>query len=300
MANAEPKAPAARLFSFTAVVVLLFACRGAIGDLVLAALDRFHLDGRSLLDLATKRNMILLCHAILLVILRDAGVLGGPARRRASTTASVTAAVVATASQEEAVCPAPAPAPARPGATRAVVWRWPRSSAKDAGVDDSGRRLVRRRQPRRSHQQLPAATAIPFPCAAPALMTLQPEQAADQQPSLVNREIVLVEKAPTTSYLIGDKHDPAAEGVELEQASGASATDAAERDLDRRIIIADDEMDVNAAAEEEEAPEPERLADDRRFDEFIAKQRSKMWQEESLQLVIRSSSGFQQAAIPAC
>ncbi|CAN6312356.1 unnamed protein product [Urochloa humidicola] len=287
MANAEPRTAAALLFSFSAAVVLLLARRDAIGDLVLAALDCFHLDGRSLLDLATKRNMILLCHAILLLILRDAGILGAPARRRASTTASVTAAVVATASQEEAVCPAPAPA--RPGATRAVVWRRPRSSAKDAGVDDNGRRLVRRRQPRRSHQQLPAATAIPFPCAAPTLMTLQPEQAADQQPSLVNREIVLVEKAPTASYLIGDKHDPAAEGVELEQASGASATDAAERDLDRRIIIADDEMDVNAAAaeEEEETPEPERLADDRRFDEFIAKQRSKMWQEESLQLVIR-------------
>ncbi|CAN6306273.1 unnamed protein product [Urochloa humidicola] len=282
MANAKPRTAAALLLSFSAVVLLLLASRGALADLVLATLDRFQLDGRGLLDLATKRNMILLCHAILLVILRDAGILGAPARRRASMTASATAttASAAAGSDEEAVCSAPP----LPRATTPVVWRRPRSSAKDAGADDSGRRVVRRRQPRRISQQLPAAT---IPCAAPSL-TLESEQAADQQPPLVSKEIVLLEK-PRTSY-----HDPAAEDVELEQASGASATDAADRDLDRRIIIANDEMDVNAAAEEE-APEPE-LADDRTFDEFIAKQRSKMWQE-SLQLVIRSSSGFQQAAI---
>jgi hypothetical protein len=51
-----------------------------IADLLLAALAR--LDGVSLLDLATRRNMILLCHAILLVLLGDAGILGIPARRR--------------------------------------------------------------------------------------------------------------------------------------------------------------------------------------------------------------------------
>jgi hypothetical protein len=46
---------------------------------VLTALNRF-LDGRDLIDLATRRNMVLLCHTILHVILWDVDVISTPAR----------------------------------------------------------------------------------------------------------------------------------------------------------------------------------------------------------------------------
>ncbi|CAN6284372.1 unnamed protein product [Urochloa humidicola] len=237
MANAEARAATALLLS-SAVVLLLFARRDALAGFVLAALDRFHLDSRGLLDLATKRNMVLLCHAILLVILRDAGLLCATARRRAAT-ATTGSAVIAAAYDAEAICPAPA----RPGATRAVVWRRPRSSAKHAGVDESGRRLVKRRQPRRSHQPTAAAA---IPCSPLPALTEEPEQAAEQQQQLlISKEIVLVEKAATKCG------------------------------SDRRVIVADDvdEMDTNAAAEEE----TQELADDRRIQEFIDKRWSNMF-----------------------
>ncbi|CAN6294722.1 unnamed protein product [Urochloa humidicola] len=270
-ANAEARATAALLLSFSAVVVFLFARHDAIADLVLATLDRFHLDGRGLLDLATKRNMILLCHAILLLILRDAGILGAPARCRAATAATDSSLVVVAASvNHEPICSAPA----LPRATAAVVWRRPRSSAaKDAGVDDSGRRTIRCRQPRRRHQPAAAAAAAAaaIPCSLPPALTEEPEQGAErrQQP-LVSKEIVLVEKATTKC-----SSNP-------------------------RVIVADDddeERDANAAAAEE-TPE---LADDSRIQEFIDKQWTKIRQESlQLQLVVRSGSGSQQAAIPTC
>ncbi|CAD6220234.1 unnamed protein product [Miscanthus lutarioriparius] len=100
-------AAAALLFSFSAVVFLFLLLQapppglGLTADLLASALDRF-LDGRGgLLELATRRNMILLCHAILLLILRDAGVLGAPASRRSRSRPGEATA-----------------APARPRATR--------------------------------------------------------------------------------------------------------------------------------------------------------------------------------------
>ncbi|PUZ40692.1 hypothetical protein GQ55_9G444600 [Panicum hallii var. hallii] len=263
MASAE-----ALLFSCSAVAFLLLARAavlqphrrrgGDLADLLLAALDSLLPEGRGLLDLATRRNMVLLCHAILVVILMDAGVLGAPARRRGAASA-------AAAGVEQGACAAPAHLAHAPGRS-AVVWRRPRSSArtKSAGADESGRRLGKR-QPRRS----------PRPAAAAAL-TVEPEQ-AERQP-LVGREIVLVEKAPRI-YLLDDDRDRAAV-VELEQLAPGSATDA-RTDSDRAIIVAGDERNGIAEAEEMEGVE---LADDRRFDEFIEKQWSKI-RQESLQLV---------------
>jgi hypothetical protein len=58
-----------------------------VADLLHAALGR-------LLDLATRWNMVLLCHAILLVLLGDAGLLGTPVgrRRRGQVCSEATAA----------------------------------------------------------------------------------------------------------------------------------------------------------------------------------------------------------------
>ncbi|CAL4939941.1 unnamed protein product [Urochloa decumbens] len=257
--NAETRITAL-LFSFSAAVFLLLVRaaflelhrrRGgtlAIADLVLTALDRFHfhLDARSLLDLATRRNMVLLCHAILLLILRDAGVLGAPAPLLLTQKKS---------------------ALFRPGHA-------PRASSCGGG---------RRTLPRPQSPTTPAVSSVGSCREAPGPLPAEEPVATKQ--------IVLVEQATTNqNYLAG--HDRAA-AVELEQQLFAAAPSAADgrSEFDRRIVVAGDEVNT----ETEETPE---LADDRRIEEFIAKQWSKI-RQESLQLrLVRSSSGSQQAAIP--
>ncbi|CAL4931547.1 unnamed protein product [Urochloa decumbens] len=299
---------AALLLSFSAAAVLLLARRDALAGLVLDALDRFHLDGRSLLDLATKRNMVLLCHAILLLILRDAGLLGAPARRRAASSATTTSSLVVAAAatavddnEEAAICSAPARprAATTATATSVVVWRRPRSSSRDgASADESGRRLARRRQPR--HQ--PAAA---IPSRAEPALSAEPEQHPPL--TMISKGIVLVETKAPGNYHLGGGHDRAAAVVGLDhQAAGAACattTDANKSDYDDRRIVAVSDHDGNANAGTEQTEEEEEeveLADDRRIEEFIAKQWSKM-RQESLQL-FRSSSGSSslQQAITAC
>ncbi|CAM0902387.1 unnamed protein product [Alopecurus aequalis] len=87
-------------------------------DRLLSAL-RF--DGRQLVDLINRRNMILLCNAILLIILRDAGLLAAPARRRSSA---------ATAAGGEDGCCQAQPKP------KSTVEAW-RSSTAAAGTSDA-------------------------------------------------------------------------------------------------------------------------------------------------------------------
>lgn len=122
-------AAAALLLSLSAVLLFLLLQtppRG-LADHVAAALDSL-LDWRGLLELATRRNMILLCHAILLVILRDAGVLGTPAGRRSQSHSRSPPAAVA---QQTASSVAPARSHATGSAV--VVWRRrPRNRAAGA------------------------------------------------------------------------------------------------------------------------------------------------------------------------
>jgi hypothetical protein len=121
------------LLSLSSVLLLLadalpFRHHGpspVIADLLLAALAR--LDGVSLLDLATRRNMILLCHAILLVLLGDAGILGIPARRRRQRQGREATAAATTAAS--ACCYyyySPAPPEQR---SAVVVWQQSSSAA---------------------------------------------------------------------------------------------------------------------------------------------------------------------------
>jgi hypothetical protein len=260
-ASTETRATAL-LFSFSAVVLVLLTRAvllqrpggvAALADILIATADRF-LDGRGLLDLATRRNMVLLCHAILLVILRDAGLLGAPTRRRAAATEttddSATVVVAPAAAAADAAAPVLTDSADPEGAI--VVWRRTRDGAEqDAHRDDGsgGRRPVRRRrQPRRSAQQDPAASV------APALLAEQPEQ----QPHLLvlSKEIVLVEDAP-------------------------SAIDGEKSGFDRRMVVAVDEGAV--ASRDEQAEDTTELADDKRIEEFIAKQWSTI-RHESLQL----------------
>jgi hypothetical protein len=266
-ASADTRATAL-LFSFSAVVLVLLTRAlllqrpggvAALADILIATADRF-LDGRGLLDLATRRNMVLLCHAILLVILRDAGLLGAPTRRRAAATEttddSATVVVAPAAAAADAAAPVLTDSADPEGAI--VVWRRTRDGAEqDAHHDDGsasgGRRPVRRRrQLRRSAQQDPAAaSAVPTGFAAPALLT-------EQQPPLLvlSKEIVLVEDAP-------------------------SAIDGEKSGFDRRMVVAVDEGAV--ASRDEQAEDTTELADDKRIEEFIAKQWSTI-RHESLQL----------------
>jgi hypothetical protein len=260
-------APAALLFSFSAVLFLLPLLQApglAVADLLASALDRL-LDGRGLLELlATRRNMILLCHAILLLILRDAGVLGAPARRRSRSRSLGEATAVAAAGTDIIACSA---APARPHATRsAVVWRRrPRNRAAAPMHDGAAaaRRLV---------ECHPAAEAVAT-WAAPVLTTGPPAQAA----AVATKQIVLVESPRNDEDLL-DRHDRTA----IVEHPTAIAVDG-ERDCDdRRVIaVANDEKLVYTAQDQQMAGmEMEmELADDRTFEEFIKSQRRMMRQE---------------------
>ncbi|OEL34819.1 hypothetical protein BAE44_0004165 [Dichanthelium oligosanthes] len=273
MANGEARITAL-LFAFSALLFLLLARavllqppsqqqqhRGLRG-LMLAALHRF-LDGRGLLDLATRTNMILLCNALLIFILRDAGVLGAPARRhRASPAVATTAAAAADA---EHACSAPP----RPRACRSVVvWRCQRNSA--AAKHDATGRLVERQLPPRGHR----TAEVVAPWAVPAVVQVGEPVATKQ--------IVLVDKA-TTNHLPND-----------DQAATTTTAIDGNCEFDRRIIVADDERNAKTEGPAEETAEEAELADDRRIEEFIANQWS-MMRQESLQLVMSGSQ-----AIAAC
>jgi len=273
MASTEAKTAAALLISFSAVIFLLLAReallrppalqqqrrRGALADLLLAALDRF-LDGRGLLDLATRRNMLLLCHAILALVLMDAGVLGARPAGAEEGASSRSAPA------------SPAPHAAGPGRS-VVVWRRRRSS-----------RAAARRMPRGPEVAAPWAAAA---LAGPAVTT-EPEE-----PLVAAKQMIVVDKAPR-SYLL-DGHDRAAV-AELGHQAPAIAAGRSRTGYDHSIIGGGGGDGRNGVAEAEETEGVE-LADDRRIEEFIEKQWSKM-RQESLQLVRASVS--QQRSITAC
>ena len=302
-------AAALLLFSFSAVVLLLLlllllqAPRPGLlaADLVVSALDRFLDDGRGLLELlATRRNMILLCHAILLLILRDAGVLGAPAACRsppAIAVGGVSAAVVAQTA---------APARPRRHATRsAVVWRRrPRNRANLAVVVVA---------PVHEHEHDAAGRVVNVECrpaveaawAAPVLLTTgpppPPPQAEEAATAVATKQMVVVESPRNEN----DDDDRASVVEPLEHPTAIAAPGEGGDCDDRRIIAvaADDEKRVDDTAREHETTagmemEMEmELADDRTFEEFIESQRRQMRREESLQLV---RSGYHYQAIATC
>lgn len=255
MARSEAKT-AALLLSFSAVLALLLAralflqpprLRGPLADLLLSALYRFDFDGLGLLDLINRRNMVLLCHAILLIILRDAGILSSPARPRCSRAAATSSAVVADGARGARPLPH--------ARTSNVVWRPRNRAAGAAGGTDSAARLIKRQRkgPRR---------AAP-PLTEPSHVVVQP---------VATEEIVLM--GNRRSYLDDGGHHRAAV-VELEQAAAVDGSESSPLDFGRRIIVAHDD-ERNRAGEETAEVE---LADDRTFEEFIANMRRKMQQE---------------------
>ncbi|CAN6312359.1 unnamed protein product [Urochloa humidicola] len=259
MTNAEARVATALLLSVSAVVVLLLARRDALVSLVLAALDRFHfhLDGRGLLDLATKRNMVLLCHAILLVMTSSSATPASSAPQLAAAPRQrppPSLPLLLMQKQSAPLRPCPAPPPPSCGAGREAAQRTPTSTRAAAVSSNAASRGPRRRLQPAAAAAAVAAAAIP--CSQLPALTEEPEQAAEQQQQpLISKETVLVEKAATKCG------------------------------SDRRVIVADnvDEMDANAAGEEG-TPE---LADDRRIQEFIDKQWSKIRQESlKLQVVV--------------
>ncbi|VAH02535.1 unnamed protein product [Triticum turgidum subsp. durum] len=97
----EAKLAAPALLSLVALTLLahtLLLHRPRATAWLLSTVDAFGFDGRRLVELVNRRNMILLCNAILLVILKDAGLLAAPARPRSS--AAVTARGAACSSSE--------------------------------------------------------------------------------------------------------------------------------------------------------------------------------------------------------
>lgn len=157
MAGADTRTAAALLLAFSsgAVLLLLLAhaellqppprrLRGALAD-VLVLLDQ----------LSTRGNMILLCHAILLLLLRDAGVLGTPAARRRAQGACGSAAALAPAAG-------------------------PRKS------DGGGRRPIESEsEPASATQQAAEEIALPLPAAQIALL---PDDDPDRAAIVVHRD----------------------------------------------------------------------------------------------------------------
>ena len=203
--------------------------------------------------------MLLLCHAILALVLMDAGVLGArPAGAEEGASRSAPAS--------------PAPHAAGPGRS-VVVWRRRRSS-----------RAAARRMPRGPEVAAPwAAAALAGPAG-----TTEPEP----EELVAAEQMILVDKAPS-SYLL-DGHDRAAV-AELGHQAPAIAAGRSRTGYDHSIIGGGGDG-RNGVAEVEETEGVE-LADDRRIEEFIEKQWSKM-RQESLQLVRASVS--QQRSITAC
>ncbi|KAL6593681.1 hypothetical protein ACP70R_046397 [Stipagrostis hirtigluma subsp. patula] len=137
----------------------------ALADLLLAALDRFDVDGRRVLQLATRTNIILLCNAILLLVLWDAGILA-PRRNRATTSSA-----------------AGARASCRSHWSNTIVWRRPRRRASPASGGTNaavtgGDRL------NKHHRRSPRRTAPPPPTKAEE----------EREDPVDTKEIVLVQQ----------------------------------------------------------------------------------------------------------
>jgi hypothetical protein len=281
-------AAAALLLSLSAVLLFLLLQtppRG-LADHVAAALDCF-LDWRGLLELATRRNMVLLCHAILLVILRDAGVLGTPAGRR-SQSRSRSPAPAAVAQQT-----ASSVAPARPHATRSavVVWRRrPRNRAAGAAAPRHDAVAARRRL-------VECQPAVETWAAPPPLLTTGSQARATEEAAAAvatEQQIVLAQPPRNEDEPLDHRGRDAVVGPPAEHPTAIIAVG-----CDDRRIATDDEngdgngMEMIAASpharrrEQQTAGMEMELADDKTFEEFIKSQRRQM-RQESLKLLISS------------
>lgn len=285
-------AAAALLLSLSAVLLFLLLQtppRG-LADHVAAALDSL-LDWRGLLELATRRNMILLCHAILLVILRDAGVLGTPAGRRSQSHSRSPPAAVAQQTASSV-------APARSHATGSAGAAAPRHDAVAAR-----RRLV-------ECQCQPAVETWAAP-----LLTTGPQARATEEAAAVATEQQIVLAQPPRNEAGPLEHHRGRDAVVGPPAEHPTAI--AVGGDDRRIATDDekrmddgngdgDGMEMIAASPHARRREQQtagmetgmemELADDRTFEEFIKSQRRQM-RQESLKLLI--SSGYHYHAIAA-
>uniref|UniRef100_A0ACD5U3S6 Uncharacterized protein n=1 Tax=Avena sativa TaxID=4498 RepID=A0ACD5U3S6_AVESA len=99
-------------------------------------LSAFRFDG---LQLVNRRNMILLCNAILLVILKDAGLLAAPARRRRTCSDSTAAG------RDDDACSEPQPKP--PKSSTIVVELTRSSTAAACAFDETPAPRLRRGKP---------------------------------------------------------------------------------------------------------------------------------------------------------
>ncbi|XP_006651497.2 uncharacterized protein LOC102716029 [Oryza brachyantha] len=218
-----------------------------------------------LLDLLTRRNIILLCNAILLIVLRDAGLLACPAARRDGDHASRSAA--AAASSPVAATSAAAPPHRRPHAappSDIVVWRPARVAVVDvlhvdAGNDD-GDRLTRHRRPKgREPATAPYAAPPPAPEENQSYHCLGDHVSAGA--------IVVVEDANDSPVFDSDHHHSTGEDTH-DDAEAHDQFDDDDKEA-RDHCGGGDDHDVDEM--------------NRRFEEFIINTKRKM-QLESLQL----------------
>ncbi|XP_051214740.1 uncharacterized protein [Lolium perenne] len=244
------------LLSLLAVTLLAHAlliqpprAAAVFADRFLSAL-RF--DARQLVGLVNRRNMILLCHAILLLILRDAGLLAAPARRR--STATTTAVGGDSTSSEAQPKPKSIVEMTRTSTATAAA----SSDVKNQTVaDDSRLKLVRRRSPGRDKTAARLRRGKPSPMAREIIAPAVDKQSSERRffdHSGVGTEIVAVQDRISCLH--------SEEPVAGDQTSRGEMTR-----QETEPECADDVDEMN-----------------RKFEEFIATTRRKM-QLESLQLV---------------
>ncbi|KAL6593682.1 hypothetical protein ACP70R_046398 [Stipagrostis hirtigluma subsp. patula] len=147
----------------------------ALAELLLAALDRFDVDGRRVLQLATRTNIILLCNAILFLVLWDAGILA-PRRNRAAAAAAVAGAGASPRSHSH---------------RSAIVWRWrPRRRAAPASVAKDEILVVTDVDRLKQHRRGPRSAALP---------PLTGAEHGKEEPD-ARKQIVLGEQRPTHPF----------------------------------------------------------------------------------------------------
>uniref|UniRef100_A0ACD5THU1 Uncharacterized protein n=1 Tax=Avena sativa TaxID=4498 RepID=A0ACD5THU1_AVESA len=213
-------------------------------------LSAFRFDG---LQLVNRRNMILLCNAILLVILKDAGLLAAPARRRRTCRDS-------TAAGRDDACSEPQP---KPKSSTIVVELTRSSTAAACAFDETTAPRLRRGKPSTSSSGSGPGPAHEEYYAAVREIDQRPDRCCFYyQAGVVGTDEIAGAEEDKMACLHSQPAPPVADDEERSRGREEMARQGAEPEC-----VDDDVDEMN-----------------KRFEEFIATMRRKM-QLESRQLV---------------
>ncbi|KAL5218842.1 hypothetical protein ABZP36_019526 [Zizania latifolia] len=288
----EGKAVSALLLLLLPVVLLLQPPRALAENLSIGVLD-IAASWSRFLDLLTRMNIILLCNAILLIVLWDAGILASPAHYHGGGGGSGS---VAAAPSTVAGASASASSRTRrrlPQATNAiVVWRQIKASAGAGAADkvDGSDVALNSRLRHRLHRPEPATRAL--------RRTEEEKQRSEGEIAMAESKSSSCSNYVTSTETMSPRALPPTGAPKQSSAcldypadhAAAAGEVAMADDHENSLCSGPDHSagsDTNGICEDEA---PDQFADDvddmnRRFEEFIANTRRKMLLE-SMQLVL--------------